>query len=142
MKSVIFMLTILSTINAYACSCAEGNYTNDDRDMAVISFMETKLGIESNDLMAMRSNEGEGFLTLAQRGILKVTSLIDDSYFAECERACSAGVNGIYKYEVAYLANSEEKCFVDLKVTMTSSFAGSGFKSLVEQSFKPSCSAY
>ena len=92
MKLVLACMLIFGSISSFACSCEGPNFSAEDVDQAVLSFVTQKLNVEENKIMALDKVSEEGFIPAMLSGITGVLSL----GLSEAERSCDIGLSLIH----------------------------------------------
>lgn len=121
MKLLIIAMTLIASINSYACSCIGANFTEADTKNAVDTFIKTKLNIKSKNVLEVNKLHTTGFV----RNIVK--PLIENS----CDFDCEYSNNEYALFFVSYVKDNQI-CHIQLNVTMNSNLFNDGFKSLVK----------
>lgn len=140
MKKLLMVLIIASASisSAMACSC-DFNFNEKDTEQAVRNFMISKLNVEDNQILAIETTNRRGYLTLAEKALLKILAGIESESAISCERGCLTHRKEKANHVVTFFSGSKT-CSVKLKSNLKSDiFTFSGFKSIVKQKYKAIC---
>jgi len=143
MKYLLIGLALMSSISTYACSCYGPSFGEKEVKEAVLSFMETKRKVESEDIKSTKVEFVAEYLTRRDRLVLSTLGALDaigtDEAINECDRACTAAQNQKYKVNVDYINGSGVSCSQELEVSLESNYLSEGHKSIVKKNLHPVC---
>ncbi len=125
MKKIFISLLVLLTLpTVYACSCAPNNHSDKDADNAVITFMQTQVGVDTKDLNAINSEYIGGYLSTIQRSLSWIIELLESESDAgyQCSIGCAKDMNSKYNYNLVYTVDEDTICTQDLVVTIEDNF--------------------
>ena len=136
----LFLVSAQTLAQSVQCHCSEPNFRNEDRDMAVFNFMETKMGVETVNITSFNIIESEFFTPLSQIPLVEVLERLDSlDGMPSCERQCINEQNERSVAKLTYLDKDERDCSLMLTVEMTSSYFTNSFKSKVIKNSYPDC---
>lgn len=121
MKLFIIGMTIITSINSFACSCIGANFTHADTENAVRTFVKTELNIKNENISELRKLYSTGFV----RPFIK--PILENS----CDFDCEYSSNEYALFFVSYFKENQ-LCHIQLNATMNSGIFSNGFKSLVK----------
>ena len=146
MKKLILAIVLL-TLNSlsYACECSGPKFTDQDREEAVISFIENKMKLDTKDLRGISSQYVGPAMRFADYLLFAGVSIEEiftgDEQGADCVKTCTEEMTEKHVYLVSYIEDENEDiiCTVPLIVKMKSNLIKDGFKSVVTRSHLPAC---